>query len=385
MPVFFDFKALREALDFRAVLQHYEVELFEKPNHQALAFCPLPNHVSKDGRPRSPSFSANLERKIWQCFSCGASGNVMEFGALMENLNPKDGAEFYKVAIHFDGLFNGGKIGGKIAGNTGNKISANHHDDSYPTSGKPSPMPVASTQLQIPNEESADNGHSKPAASVVPAPATNLSIVINPPLTFELKDLDMAHGYLPSRGFTPETIAHFGLGYCSRGLMKGRVVVPLKDSSGALVGYAGRVGDDEAINADCPRYLLPSSREIKGERLEFHKSLFLYGGYGIVKPVNDLIVVEGFTALWWLWQHSYHNVVALMGSTCSSEQAALILQHTKPKGRIWYFGDGDAAGIKCAKDTMLMLAAARSVRLVLEEGKQPTDFSESELKQVLPI
>lgn len=374
MAAFFDFKALREVLDFRAILQHYEVELFEKSNNQALAFCPLPNHASKDGKPRSPSFSANLERKIWQCFSCGASGNALEFATYMEGFDPKNGADLRKVALQMDGLFNGGKLGGK------------------PSVGVYKPRATLSFPAGVQSLQGGDTTtHETPVVkpSVMSASSTsntaNLPVVINPPLTFELKELDVAHGYLPSRGFTPETIAHFGLGYCSRGLMKGRVVVPLKDSAGVLIGYAGRVVDDEAINAECPRYLLPSSRDLKGERLEFHKSLFLYGGYAIEKLVNDLIVVEGFTALWWLWQHGYQNVVALMGSACSNEQAALIISHTKPKGRIWYFGDGDAAGIKCAKDTLVLLAPARSVRLVLLEGKQPTDFSESELKAALPF
>jgi DNA primase len=365
MPAFFDFKALREVLDFRAILRHYEVELFEKSNHQALAFCPLPNHVNKDGKARSPSFSANLERKIWQCFSCGASGNAIEFATYMEGFDPKNGADFRKVALQLDGLFNGGRMGGSV-GSAGVRTSATK----------------ASHQTRANDQH--DVGGGDQAASPAPVAVPTLPVVINPPLAFELKELDTAHAYLPSRGFTPETIAHFGLGYCARGLMKGRVVVPLKDSAGALIGYAGRAVDDSTINADCPRYLLPSSRDLKGERLEFHKSLFLYGGYAIEKPVNDLIVVEGFTALWWLWQHGFKHVVALMGSTCSNEQAALIIGHTKPKGRIWYFGDGDAAGIKCTKDTLVLLAPARSVRLMLVDGKQPTDFSESELKQLLP-
>jgi DNA primase len=372
MAAFFDFKGLREVLDFRAILQHYEVELFEKPNNQVLAFCPLPNHVSKDGKARSPSFSANLERKIWQCFSCGASGNAIEFANYMEGFDPKNGADFRKVALQLDGLFNGGRMGGSVsaaqsAGSPALNASANKANHKNHANDQP------------------DACGDDQAASPAPVAASTLPVVINPPLTFELKELDTAHAYLPSRGFTPETIARFGLGYCSRGLMKGRVVVPLKDSAGALIGYAGRIVDDETINADCPRYLLPSSRDLKGERLEFHKSLFLYGGYAIEKPVNDLIVVEGFTALWWLWQHGFKHVVALMGSTCSNEQAALIIAHTKPKGRIWCFGDGDAAGIKCAKDTLALLAPARSVRLVLVDGKQPTDFSESELKAALPF
>ena len=55
-------------------------------------------------------------------------------------------------------------------------------------------------------------------------------------------------------GFTPETIVRFGLGYCSRGMLKSRVAIPLHDAVGALVGYAGRVADDATITEDNPRY-----------------------------------------------------------------------------------------------------------------------------------
>ena len=45
------------------------------------------------------------------------------------------------------------------------------------------------------------------------------------PLVFDLKGLDAKHPYLLKRGFTPETIERFGLGFCSRGLLKDRVAI----------------------------------------------------------------------------------------------------------------------------------------------------------------
>ena len=59
-----DFKALRAKLDFEAVLKHYGVEVKRKGN-QHQGFCPLPNH---NGKKNSPSFSAQLEKGIFQCF-----------------------------------------------------------------------------------------------------------------------------------------------------------------------------------------------------------------------------------------------------------------------------------------------------------------------------
>jgi DNA primase len=54
-------------------------------------------------------------------------------------------------------------------------------------------------------------------------PKKNLPVIVNSPLDFELKHLDPVHPYLPGRGFTPETIAHFGLGFCSKGSLNDRI------------------------------------------------------------------------------------------------------------------------------------------------------------------
>src|SRR5438094_566414 len=89
-----DFKALREKLDFAQVLTHYRVE-FKVKGERASCFCPLPGH---NGKRRSPSFSADLRRGLFQCFGCGAKGNILEFCCLMENVDPQNSKEFHKTA-----------------------------------------------------------------------------------------------------------------------------------------------------------------------------------------------------------------------------------------------------------------------------------------------
>src|SRR5258708_26653380 len=101
MKNWIDFKALRTKLDFEQVLRHYGVEVKRKGN-QHHGFCPLPNH---NGKKNSPSFSANLERGIFQCFGCGAKGNVLEFAAMMKNVDPRDGAALHQVAVELQRQF----------------------------------------------------------------------------------------------------------------------------------------------------------------------------------------------------------------------------------------------------------------------------------------
>ena len=59
-------------------------------------------------------------------------------------------------------------------------------------------------------------------------------------MSFSLKNLDPDHPYLTGRRFTKETIEAFGLGYCTKGPMKGRIAIPIRNDKGELVAYAGR-------------------------------------------------------------------------------------------------------------------------------------------------
>ena len=95
-------------------------------------------------------------------------------------------------------------------------------------------------------------------------------------------------------------------------------------------------------------------------------------------------MVESFTAVWWLVQNNLPDVVGTMGADCSDTQAELIGSLVKPDGQVWAMTDGDPAGERCAKGILTRVAQHRLVRWVkLDEGKQPTDLSEQELKQRL--
>lgn len=336
MTTWIDFKQLRQSLSFEAVLRHYSVELKIKGN-QHHGYCPFPNHK---GKRNSPSFSANLEKGIFQCFGCGAKGNLLEFAALMENVDPTNGAELHKIALKLQERF-------------------------CPANAQAELMPA-------PTKAKQDD------------PADALPVVVNDPLDFELKGLDQAHPYLQGRGFTPETIAHFGLGFCSRGLLKDRLAIPLHDHEGKLIGYAGRVVDDSTIGEENPRYRFPGKRKRAGVLHEFRKTLFLYNGFRITAPVTDLFVVEGFTGVWWLHQNGKSCVVGTMGADCSDRQAELVVALVKPDGRVWLMPDGDAAGERFAQTFLLKVSPHRFVRWVkLAADKQPTDYSADELNGIL--
>lgn len=345
-----NFKELRQELSFEAILTHYEVSL-KGSNGQLSGFCPLPTHQGKGEGKRSPSFSANTVKGIWQCFGCGAKGNLIEFAGRMEGLNPDNPQDFRKIAVLlYDRYFGNGK----------------------PKATPPTPVPVPEQEPEVKQELKTEAEKKLP-------------VIVNARLDFELKNLDYGHPYLKGRGFSDAVIKAFGLGYCDRGLMRGRIAIPLHDETGMLIGYAGRIVDDSAINENTPRYLYPGSRERGGTRYEFHKSEFLYNGYR-VNGATDLVVVESFTAVWWLAQADIANAVAVMGASVSEKQARLIAELVPENGRVWLLPDGDKAGLALAENALKLLAPHRFVRWVkLAEGKQPTDVSPEELHTLLPV
>jgi DNA primase len=355
MAVWIDFKQLRERIRIADLLQQHHVQLKVR-GEKATGLCPLPTHPARcDGKKRSPSFSVHLGKGIWHCFGCGAKGNVLDLGARLQGLNPDDPIQLRKAAL-------------KLAETFGIECE------------RPNGRSERPKTLERASEPTARPAPMQPAAVVDPA----ARIVANEPIDFELKNLNSRHPYLIDRGFTPETIDHFGLGFCSRGMMKDRIAIPVHDPIARLVGYAGRIVDDDEIDADHPRYLFPGQRKHDGVVHEFHKSMLVYNLHRLGRPVDDLIVVEGFVSVWWLHQHGYPHAVSLMGNSCSEEQARLIARHLTDEGRIWLLPDGNAAGAQLAAQALPLLAFYRFTRLLkLKDDRQPTDCDADDLARLL--
>lgn len=328
-----DFKEIKAAIDFRAVLDHYGVELLGV-GAQLSALCPLPTHVAPSiGKARSTSFSINVDKKIFQCFGCGATGNVLDFVARMEQLNPDDPTQLRKVALELARTFG--------------------------------------VQAASPPYKETTRGLTE-----------SLEDVVNHPLGFELKNLDLDHPYLRSLGLEPSTIEYFGIGAAKRGLMKDRIAIPIHSLSGELIAYAGRLINDELVRPDCPKYLFPNDRDNNGKRYVFRKSEALYNGHR-VKALSrrGVIIVQNFSDVWWLHQCGIQNVVAVMGASMSERQARMLVDLGISFAVI--LSDGNT-GAKMAKSTLEHLSPNLWVRWeCLDEDLQPTDVDPDRLRDRL--
>jgi DNA primase len=349
MSTWVDFRELRSKVRIADVLERHHVPLKIKGD-RATGFCPLPGHKSKsDDKRHSPSFSVNLSRNLFNCFSCGGAGNAIDLHCFLDGGNPKDPTSLRESAL-------------KLQESLG--LSAERPG----RTSRPSDTRSASVAVE-------------PVIQEEPDPSG--PFIVNAALDFELKHLDAKHPYLRSRGLMPATIEHFGLGYCDRGLMAERIAIPLHNGTGTLIGYAGRVVDDDKVSDANPKYRFPGARKRKDTTCVFRKSEFLYNGHRIAKPVSDLIVVEGFASVWWLWEHGYKDVVALMGNSVSAMQGELLHELLGPEGRLWILSDADAGGEQGAQSLFASVAPCHFVRWVKLGQGQPTDLSERELSTIL--
>jgi len=372
-----DFKELRKQLRFVDLARLYNLELKVKGD-RAMALCPLPSHrMREDGSKRTASLSINLSRNLFYRHGCKASGNALDFVVAFQGGNPNRAEDVRTAALQITE-----QLGLKMSatpedreesGGNGNRM--NHSDQRR---HKKHQEQVVST----PAPDGTKRSGTIPSALVNGKDSTNLPTIVNSILDFQLQNLDANHAYLRGRGFTPETIAFFGLGFCNRGLMKDRIAIPIHDEKSRLVGYAGRLIDDSKIDADHPKYRFPGERTTKDARLTFAKSELLYNAHR-VNLTHDLIVVEGFASVWWLTQHGLPNVVAVMGSSVSLTQVQLILDRVENAGRVWIFPDEDPAGESLACDLLYYLSSRRWCHWVRgEAGTQPTDWTGEELVAV---
>jgi len=133
---------------------------------------------------------------------------------------------------------------------------------------------------------------------------------------------------------------------------RGRVMFPIANASGKVVGFGGRILGNRK---DTAKYINSSESEI------YHKSQVLYGLYQAKKHIRDedkCILTEGYMDTIVLHQNGIKNVVASSGTALTTDQIRLIRRFTRNVLMIY---DGDKAGIN---------AAIRGIDILIREGMQ---------------
>jgi DNA primase len=323
-----DFTELKHRVSIRDVLMRYGYvdRLTEKKPGKLAGSCP--SHGGKN----STSFQVDTEKNIFNCFSQCGGGNILDLVMKIEKCGIREAGE--KLADWFDLQFERKK---KSAGGEPTRTALEHSESVAP--------------------------HNRGS---VGAPRAN------PPLERPLRDLNHDHPYLAQRGLTIPTIKTFGIGHCTRGLMRGRIAIPIHDDQGVLVAYAGRAVK-ENVTEGMGKYRLPEG---------FKKSFVLFNLHRAKEYADrGLVLVEGFVDCAIVHQAGFPNTVALMGSTLSEPQEQLLLGHTD---RLALMFDGDDAGNKCLREFYGRLRRRIYLREIhLEAGEQPDRLSQDRIRKLL--
>jgi DNA primase len=101
---------------------------------------------------------------------------------------------------------------------------------------------------------------------------------------------------------------------------RGRVMIPIRDRMGRVIGFGGRVLDDSQ-----PKYLNTSETPV------FHKSHVIYGldmAYEAIRAAEQVVIVEGYMDVIAAHQHGFSNVVACMGTALTPDQLQQLQRYT---------------------------------------------------------
>lgn len=308
--------------------------------------CPF--HTEK-----TPSFSVSPDKQLYYCFGCHKGGDVIRFVEEAEGLDYPDAVRFLARRVGLE----------------------------VPEDGNQSSTYRRQERLRALCKDAARHYRSQLFAPVGEA----------------------ARAYLVRRGLSSKTVARFGLGFAPGGwngleeamrekgyekeellavglLLKGqkggvydrfrnRLMFPIIDVSGNVIGFGGRVMDDSK-----PKYLNSPENLIFNKR----KNLF---ALNIAKNSKQgrIILTEGYMDAIALHQYGFDCAVASLGTSLTEEHALILQKYTK---QVVITYDGDQAGQDATRRAISLLEKSGvEIRVLRMQGaKDPDEF----LKQYGP-
>lgn len=308
---------------------------------------------------KSPSFHVYRDKQYYHCFGCQANGNAIKF--LME----LDGRNFIDVMKDLSS-----QTGIELPkDNTDNKKLTYKKTQTPPTE-QPTPPSFQPDHDPFQFFESSEQDFIEPDI----APEGNLYDLLENVAQFyeqQLPRSQSAQRYFKKRGLNQTTIQTWRLGYAPEdwqhlerafpsdieglkqvglirtsdsgrdfNLLRDRVIFPIRDVKGRVVGFGGRALNDEIK----PKYINSPDSDI------FHKNQLLYGLYeGTKNKAQDWLMVEGYMDVIALQQAGISGGVATLGTASNTDHLNLLF---KRNHRITIAFDGDSAGQKAARRTL---------------------------------
>lgn len=332
---------LKSRCDIASIISSYINIKPSGTNYKGL--CPF--HGEK-----TPSFYINTSKQIYKCFGCGEGGDVINFVMRIENLDFMDAVKL-------------------LANRCGIQINTNIDESTkerMEKSKKFQDIHVEAARFYFSNLIKSKN----PGYEYLRKRGLDDKVIKKFGLGYSLDSWNSLMNYLVSMGYKNEDLIECGLfGYKSEtkkiyDKFRNRVMFPIFDYRGNVIGFGGRVLDDSL-----PKYLNSP------DTLIFNKRENLYGLNFARKEIKDrsVILVEGYMDLISLYQYGIKNVVATLGTALTDGQGSLIKRYADT-AIISY--DSDEAGIKATLRAIEILSKLDiNVKVLnLKECKDPDEF-----------
>lgn len=331
---------IKSKLDIVSVVGTY-VKL-EKAGSNFKGRCPFHNE-------KTPSFFVSTDRDSYYCFGCHAKGDIFTFVQEFEGLD-------------FVGAL---KVLAERAGVTLETVSSQsktEKDEMYQA------LELATFYFEknlstekVPYDYLLHRGLTKETIS-------------SWKLGYTYPEWRGLYDFLLSKKVAPATMEKVGLVKKKEGTtdsfydtFRGRIIFPIADSSGRVVGFSGRILVDDGKS---PKYLNSPETEL------FNKSEILYGLHKakhVIRERDYSILVEGQMDLVMLHQAGFTNTVASSGTALTEGHLTRL---ARLSNRIIMAFDGDSAGISAvSRASKIALSLGMEVKVArMPEGKDPADL-----------
>lgn len=319
-------------------------------NYQAC--CPF--HTEK-----SPSFTVSQDKQFYHCFGCGEHGNAISF--LMEF----DRLDFVDAIEELASLYNMA-----VPREENNQTPAQQKKQQQAHQQKQDGYELLAQISQFYQQQLAQGQDKQQAVEYLKSRGLSGEIVkrfsigyisdawsgvmnrfaTNPALTQQLVDLGMAIAGDKNRPYDR---------------FRGRVMFPIRDKRGRVIGFGGRV-----IGEGTPKYLNSPETDL------YHKGRELYGLHEAKqanKNLTRLVVVEGYMDVVALAQHGVDYAVAALGTATTEDQLTTLFRTVK---EVICCYDGDRAGRDAAwramDNALPLMRDGYSLKFVfLPDGQDP--------------
>lgn len=338
-----DTKEIKDKIDIVDLIQEY-VQL--KPagvNHKGL--CPFHNE-------KSPSFMANRERQSWHCFGCGKGGDIFSFVQEMEGMDFVESLKYLADKAGVTLTFKGG------TGKSEEKARLKE---------------VCQEAARFYHNFLLKMDQSAPAREYLKNRGLKGETIEEWRIGYVPEQWDLLTKYLLKKGHSIDDLVTAGLtikrdganaasskGYYDR--FRGRIMFPIRDVHGAVVGFTGRVLVETEKSGG--KYVNSPQTPI------FDKSRLVFGldlAKQEIKKKNYIVMCEGQMDVIAVAQSGMKNVVATSGTAMTEHQITLLKRYSSNMAMAF---DADEAGIKAAKRGIdLAIASGMRVKVIeIPEG-----------------